>query len=80
MDVLRGETPVSFYVPVKMYHENIDDLADIPGLQKRLVRKLNIFVTDLDRDVGPLVDASAQRVWGRSGGPNQRVKRIGNRA
>jgi serine protease Do len=57
MDVLRGETPMSFYVPVKVYHENIDDLADIPGLQKRLVRKLNIFVTDLDGDVGPLVDA-----------------------
>jgi len=57
MDVLRGETPMSFYVPVKVYHENIDDLADIPGLEKRLVRKLNIFVTDLDSDVGPLVDA-----------------------
>ncbi len=57
MDVLRGETPMSFYVPVKVYHENIDDLADIPGLQKRLVRKLNIFVTDLDGDVVPLVDA-----------------------
>src|SRR5579864_6829419 len=48
MDVLRGETPMSFYVPVKVYHENIDDLSDIPGLQKRLVRMLNIFVTDLD--------------------------------
>jgi hypothetical protein len=30
---------------------------NIPGLQKRLVRKLNIFVTDLDGDVTPLVDA-----------------------
>lgn len=57
MDVLRGETPMSFYVPVKVYHENIDDLADIPGLQKSLVRKLNIFVTDLDGDVGLVVDA-----------------------
>jgi serine protease Do len=58
MDVLRGETPMSFYVPVKVYHENIDDLADIPGLQKKLIRKLNIFITDLDRDVGQVVDAS----------------------
>jgi S1-C subfamily serine protease len=33
-------------------------LADIPGLQKRLIRELNIFVTDLDGDVGSLVDAS----------------------
>ena len=57
LDVLRGETPMAFYVPVKVYHENIDDLADIPGLQKRLVRKLNVFVTDLDRDVGQIVDA-----------------------
>ena len=58
MDVLRGETPMSFYVAVKVYHENIDDLADIPGLQKRLVRKLNIFVTDLDGDVRPLLENS----------------------
>ena len=57
MDVLRGDTPLSFYVPVKVYHENIDDLADLPGLQKRLVPKLNIFVTDLDGDVGLVVDA-----------------------
>jgi serine protease Do len=57
IDVLRGETPMSFYIPVKVYQENIDDLSDIPGLQKRLVRKLNIFVTDLDEDVGLAVDA-----------------------
>ena len=57
IDVLRGETPLSFYVPVKVYHETIDDLADVPGLQKRLVHELNIFVTDLDEDVGSLVDA-----------------------
>ena len=48
IDVLRGVTPMSFYVSVKVYHENTDDLADVPGLQKSLVRKLNIFVTDLD--------------------------------
>src|SRR6201997_4245432 len=58
MDVLRGETPMSFYVAVKVYHENIDDLADTPGLQKRLVRKLNIFVTDLDGNVRPLLENS----------------------
>jgi serine protease Do len=56
MDVLRGETPMSFYVAVKVYHENIDDLADIPGLQKRLVRKLNVFVADLNGNVKPLLE------------------------
>jgi serine protease Do len=58
IDVLRGETPMPFYVPVKLYHESIDDLADIPGLQKSLVSKLNIFVTDLDSDVKALLEDS----------------------
>jgi serine protease Do len=56
MDVLRGETPMSFYVAVKVYHEDIDALADIPGLQKRLVRRLNVFVADLDGNVKPLLE------------------------
>ena len=56
MDVLRGETPMSFYVAVKVHHESIDALADIPGLQKRLVRKLNVFVADLDGNVKPLLE------------------------
>src|SRR5438445_8676943 len=56
MDVLRGETSMSFYVAVKVYHESIDALADIPGLQKRLVRKLNVFVADLDSNVKPLLE------------------------
>jgi serine protease Do len=56
MDVLRGETPMSFYVAVKVHHESIDALADIPGLQKRLVRKLNVFVAVLDGNVKPLLE------------------------
>ena len=55
IDVLRGASPMSFYVFVKVHHENIDDLADIPGLQKSLVRKLNILVTDLDGEVRPML-------------------------
>jgi len=55
IDVLRGVTPMSFHVSVKVYHESIDDVADIPGLQKSLVRKLNIFVTDFDGDVKPML-------------------------
>jgi len=57
IEVLRGVNPLSFYIPVKVHHENIDDLSERPGLQKRLVRKLNIFVTDLDENVGLVVDA-----------------------
>src|SRR5258708_24574751 len=51
IDVLRGVNRKSFNVSVKVYHENIDDLADIPALQKILVQKLNIFVPDLDLEV-----------------------------
>jgi serine protease Do len=53
--VLRGANARSFNVSVKVYHENIDELADIPDLQKSLIRKLNIFVTDLDSKVRPLL-------------------------
>jgi serine protease Do len=55
IDVLRGATPMSFHVSVKVYHESIDDVADIPGLRKSLVRKLNIFVADLDGDLKPML-------------------------
>jgi serine protease Do len=58
IDVLRGVNPMSFYVFVKVYREGIDDLADIPGLQKSLVRKLNIFVTDLDGELKPLLQGT----------------------
>src|SRR5712692_4772252 len=40
IDMLRGVNPMSFNVFVKVYHDNIDDMADIPDLQKSLVRKL----------------------------------------
>lgn len=55
IDVLRGGTPMSFYVSVKVHQESIDDLADVPGLKKSLVRRLNVFVTDLDGEVKPLL-------------------------
>jgi serine protease Do len=58
IDVLRAVTPMTFYVSVKVYHEDINDLVDIPGLQKRLIRKLNIFVTDLGDDVRPLLQGT----------------------
>lgn len=57
IDILRGSGQMSFNVPVMVYHEKIDELADIPDLQKTLVRKLSIFVTELDGRVRPLLDA-----------------------
>jgi serine protease Do len=58
IDVLRGVSRMSFRVPVTVYHETIAELADIPDLKKTLVRKLNIFVTDLDEKVRPLVHST----------------------
>jgi serine protease Do len=74
IDVLRGVNQRSFNVSVKVYHENIDDFADIPDLHKSLVRKLNIFVTDLDDKVKPLLygtrSDSGVVVVAQTGGPN----------
>ena len=58
IDVLRGVTRMSFNVPVTVYHDKIEELADIPDLKKILVRKLNIFVADLDEKVRPLAHSS----------------------
>jgi serine protease Do len=73
IDVLRGMNRRSFNVPVEVYHENISDLADIPNLQKRLVRRLSIFVTDLDGKVKPLLDTHSDSgvvVVAQTSGPN----------
>src|SRR6266478_4963882 len=48
IDVLRGPKQISFNVPVTVYHDQIDELAEVPDLQKVLIRRLSIFVTDLD--------------------------------
>src|SRR5713101_3353371 len=58
LDVLRGTSRMSFNVSVTVYHEKINALADLPDLQKSLVRKLSIFVTELDDRVRPLLNAS----------------------
>jgi serine protease Do len=55
MDVLRRTKPLSFNVPVRVYHEKIDELADVPDLQQTLIRRLSIFVTDLDDRVRSLL-------------------------
>jgi serine protease Do len=51
IDVLRGVNRMSFNVPVKVYHDQFDELSELPQLQKVLVRELSVFVTDLDSSV-----------------------------
>jgi serine protease Do len=74
IDVLRGTSQMSFNVPVKVYHENIDALADVPELHKTLIRKLSIFVTDLDDRVKPLLPSNRSDsgiiVVAQTAGPN----------
>jgi serine protease Do len=51
IEVLRGARKLSFDVPVLQHHEQVQDLADIPDLQKSYVPKLSVFVTDLTQEV-----------------------------
>src|SRR5260370_1367664 len=37
IDVLRGTSPMSFRVPVTVYHDAMDELSDVPDLQKNLI-------------------------------------------
>jgi serine protease Do len=61
IDVLRGVNQMSFNIPVKVYHDKLDELADVPDLQKSLLRELSVFVTDLDVSVrSALVDARSE--------------------
>ncbi len=74
IDVLRGTSPMSFNVPVTVYHDKVDELADIPDLQKNLVRELSIFVIDLDEQVKPLLHGARSEsgivVVAQTAGPN----------
>lgn len=74
IDVLRGTSPMSFNIFVKVHHEKIDALADVPDLQKTLIRKLSIFVTDLDDRVKPLLSSNRSDsgivVVAQTAGPN----------
>jgi serine protease Do len=63
IDVLRGRSRMSFNIPVKVYHDKLDELSELPDLQKSLLRELNVFVTDLDGSVRSAL-ASARSEWG----------------
>ena len=61
IDVLRGVNQMSFNIPVKVYHDKLDELADVSDLQKSLLRELSVFVTDLDVSVrSALADARSE--------------------
>jgi S1-C subfamily serine protease len=51
IDVLRGTRRISFNIPVKVHHDKLDELSELPDLQKSLLRELSVFVTDLDGSV-----------------------------
>src|SRR5713101_9432564 len=74
IEVLRGTSRMSFNVPVTVYHDKLAELADIPDLQKILIRRLSIFVTDLDERVRPVLHGtrsdSGVLVVAQTGGPN----------
>jgi len=58
IDLLRGSSQMSLNVPVTVYHDKVDQLADIPDLHRTLVRRLSIFVTNLDGRVRPLLQGA----------------------
>jgi serine protease Do len=74
IDVLRGTKPMSFEVPVTVYHDTTDDLGDIPELQKNPIWQLSVFVTDMDEKLNALLHRDASDsgvvVVAQSGAPN----------
>ncbi len=55
IDVLRGEKSFSVVVPVTVRHDEVDDLNDVPDLQRTSIAKLGMFVSDLDDQLKPLL-------------------------
>jgi len=55
MDVLRARSRMSFNIPVQVHHEKLDELSELPDLQKSLLRELNVFVADLDGSMKALL-------------------------
>jgi len=53
--VLRGEREFSVTVPVSVYHDETEDLTDVPNVQRTLIPKLGMFVTDVNDSVKHLM-------------------------
>jgi serine protease Do len=71
---LRGHTQLSVTVPVTVYHEDVDDLTDVPDLQRTLVAEWGMFVTDVNDGVKSLLHdddvSSGVVVVAQAAGPN----------
>jgi serine protease Do len=74
IDLIRGAKELSVFVPVTVHQESIDDLSDVPDLQRIYVPELNVFVADIDESLKPLLhgdhDDSGIVVVAESGDPN----------
>lgn len=74
ISVMRGEREVSVTVPVLVHREKVDDLADVPNLQRSFIAELGMFVSDVNEIVKPLLhedDAdSGVVVIAQAAGPN----------
>jgi serine protease Do len=55
VDVLRGEKSFSVVVPVTVRHDEVDDLNDVPDLQRTFIAELSMFVSDMDDQLKPLL-------------------------
>jgi serine protease Do len=55
IEVLRGEKQVSVTVPVTVHHDKVEDLNDLSDLQRTLIPKLSIFVSDMEDELKPLL-------------------------
>src|SRR4029077_19869074 len=73
VDILRGTGVMSFKVPVTLHHDSMDELSDIPDVQKNLIWQLSVFVTDLNDKLKSLVHADVSDsgivVIAEAGGP-----------
>jgi serine protease Do len=74
IDLLRDAKEISVLVPVTVHQESIDDFSDVPDLQRTFLPQLNIFVTDIDQTIKPLLhgdhDDSGVVVVAESGDQN----------
>ncbi len=74
IDVLRGQKTISVSIPVTVHHDKVDDLADVPDLQRTFLAEFGMFVSDLTEAIKPLLHAddldSGVVVVAQAAGPN----------
>jgi serine protease Do len=55
VEVLRGSEQKAFDISVLVHHDSVQDLAEIPDLQKFIIPKFSVFVTDLTDNVRAVI-------------------------